>query len=40
MTKAKFTSKLDLVLRKKLVKRWILTIALYVAETWTYRKGD
>jgi hypothetical protein len=36
--KALFTSKLDLNLRKKLVKRYIWSIALYGAETWTFRK--
>jgi hypothetical protein len=30
-----FTSKLDLNLRKKLVKCYIWSIALYGAETWT-----
>jgi hypothetical protein len=30
-----FTSKLDLELRKKLVKCYIWSIALYGAETWT-----
>jgi hypothetical protein len=34
------TSKLDLNLRKKLVKCYILSIALYGAETWTLRKVD
>jgi hypothetical protein len=33
--KALFTSKLDLNLRKKLVKCYIWSIALYGAETWT-----
>jgi hypothetical protein len=33
-----FTSKLDLNLRKKLVKCYIWSIALYGAETWTLRK--
>jgi hypothetical protein len=32
------TSKLDLNLRKKLVKCYIWSIALYGAETWTVRK--
>jgi hypothetical protein len=32
------TSKLDLNLLKKLVKRYIWSIALYGAETWTLRK--
>jgi hypothetical protein len=47
MTKAAFkkkktllTSKLDLNLRKKLVKCCIWRIALYGAETWTFRKVD
>jgi hypothetical protein len=35
-----FTSKLDLHLRKKLVKCYIWNIALYGAETWTLRKVD
>jgi hypothetical protein len=35
-----FTSKLDLNLRKKLVKRYIWNIVLYGAETWTLRKID
>jgi hypothetical protein len=38
--KTLFTSKLDLNLRKKLVKCYILSIALYGAETWTFRKVD
>jgi hypothetical protein len=33
-----FTSKLELNLRKKLVKCYIWSIALYGAETWTHRK--
>jgi hypothetical protein len=33
-----FTSKLDLNLRKKLVKCYIWSIALYGAETWRLRK--
>jgi hypothetical protein len=33
-----FTSKLDLELRKKLVKCYIWGIALYGAETWTLQK--
>jgi hypothetical protein len=36
--KTLFTSTLDLNLRKKLVKCYIWTIALYGAETWTLRK--
>jgi hypothetical protein len=35
-----FTSKLDLNLRKKLVKCYIWIIALYGAETWKLRKVD
>jgi hypothetical protein len=35
-----FTSKLDLNLRKKLVKCYIWSIAFYGAETWTLRKMD
>jgi hypothetical protein len=35
-----FTSKLELNLRKKLVKCYIWNIALYGAETWTLRKVD
>jgi hypothetical protein len=35
-----FTRKLDLNLRKKLVKCYIRSIALYGAETWTLRKVD
>ena len=35
--KALFTSTLDLELRKKLVKWYIWSIALYGAETWTLR---
>ena len=38
--KTLFTSKLDLNLRKKLVKSYILSISLYGAETWTLRKVD
>jgi hypothetical protein len=33
-------SKLDLKLRKKLVKCYIWIIALYIAETWTLRRVD
>jgi hypothetical protein len=36
--KTLFTSTLDLNLRKKLVKCYIWTIALYGAETWTLRQ--
>jgi hypothetical protein len=35
-----FTSKLDSELRKKSVKCYIWSIALYGAETWTFRKLD
>jgi hypothetical protein len=35
-----FTSTLDLELRKKLVKCYVRSIALYVAETWTLRAVD
>jgi hypothetical protein len=35
-----FTSTLDLELRKKLVKCYIWSIALYNAETWTLRAVD
>jgi hypothetical protein len=35
-----FTSKLDLNLRKKLVKCYIWSIGLYGAETWTLQKVD
>jgi len=38
--RALFTSTLDLVLRKKLVKCYIWSIALYGAETWTFRAVD
>jgi hypothetical protein len=36
--KSFFTSKLDLHLRKKLVKCYIWSIALYGVEFWTLRK--
>jgi hypothetical protein len=36
--KTLFTSKLDLELTKKLVKCYMLSIALYGAETWTLGK--
>ena len=36
--KTLFISKLDLNLRKKLVKCYIWSITLYGAETWTIRK--
>jgi hypothetical protein len=35
-----FTSTLDLKLRKKLVKYYIWSMALYGAETWTIRAVD
>jgi hypothetical protein len=35
-----FTSKMYLQLRKKLVKCYIWSVALYVAETWTLRVVD
>ena len=35
-----FTSKLDLNLRKKLVRCYVWSIALYGAETWTLRATD
>jgi len=35
-----FTSTLDLELRKKLVKCYVCSIALYGAETWTLRAVD
>ena len=38
--KTLFTSKLDLNLRKKLVKCYIWNMALYGAETWTLRPAD
>jgi len=38
--RALFTSTLDLNLRKKLVKCYIWSIALYGAETWTLRAVD
>jgi len=34
--KTLFTSKLDLNLRKKLIKCYIWSMALYGAETWTH----
>ena len=36
--RALFTSTLDLELRKKLVKCYIWSIALYGAETWTFQQ--
>jgi hypothetical protein len=39
-TKNLFTNKLDLNLRKKLVKCFIWRMALYGAETWTLRAAD
>jgi hypothetical protein len=38
--RALFTSTLDLEFRKKLVKCYIWSIALYGAETWTLRAVD
>jgi len=38
--KTPFTSKLDLILRKKLIKCYIWSMALYGAETWTLRTTD
>jgi hypothetical protein len=38
--KTLFTNTLDVNLRKKLVKCYIWTIALYGAETWTPRAAD
>jgi hypothetical protein len=38
--KTPFTSRLDLNSRKKLVKCYIWSIALYGAETWTLWKAD
>jgi hypothetical protein len=38
--KTLFTSKLDLNLRKKLVKFYIWNMALYGAETWTLRAAN
>jgi hypothetical protein len=38
--KTLFTRKLDLNLKKKLVKCYIWSIALYGNETWTLRKVD
>ena len=35
-----FTSKLDLNLRKKLIKCYIWSMAFYGAETWTLRAAD
>jgi hypothetical protein len=40
MKKALFASKLDLNLRKKTVKCYIWSIALYGAESWILRKVD
>ena len=39
-TKNLFTSKLDLNLRKRLVRCYVWSIALYGAETWTLRATD
>jgi len=38
--KTLFTSKLNLNLRKKLIKCYIWSMALYGAETWTLRAAD
>jgi len=38
--KTVFTSKLNLNLRKKLIKCYIWSMALYGAETWTLRAAD
>jgi len=38
--KTLFTSKLDLNLKKKLIKCYIWSMALYGAETWTLRAAD
>jgi len=38
--RALFTSILELKLRKKLVKCYVWSIALYGAETWTLRAAD
>jgi len=38
--KTLFTNKFDLNLRKKLVKCYIWSMALYGAETWTFRAAD
>jgi len=38
--RARFTSTLDMELRKKLVKCYIWSIALYGAETWKLRAVD
>jgi len=38
--KTLFTSKLDLNLRKKLIKCYNWSMALYDAETWTLRAAD
>ena len=38
--KTLFTRKLDLNLRKKLIKCYIWSMALYGAETWTLRAAD
>jgi len=38
--KTLFTSKLDLNLRKKLIKCYIWIMSLYGAETWTLQAAD
>jgi len=35
-----FTRKLDLILRKKLIKCYNWSTAMYGAETWTFRAVD
>ena len=40
MKRALFTSTLDLELKKKLVKCYVWSVALYGAETWTLRAVD
>ena len=40
MAKVAFNSKLDLNLRKKRVKCYVWSMALYGAETWTLRATD
>jgi hypothetical protein len=39
-TKNLFTSKFELILRTKVVKCCVWSIAFYSAETWTLRKVD
>ena len=40
MKKALFTSKLDIYVRKKLLKCYIWSVALCGAENWTLQKED